>query len=108
MGAHFWLSFIGLFAYMISMMAGGSLKGLSWIEGNPFIESVILMKSYWVWRGIGGSLMFTSHLIFAYNFYTMVRTERSLPNREKTTKASPIPPPEVSLIDIHPKTLQDA
>lgn len=72
-GIHFWMAFIGLFAYMISMMAGGTLKGLSWIEGKYFIESVTLMKPYWVWRAIGGSLMFISHLIFAYNFYIMTR-----------------------------------
>ncbi|HEY8402257.1 MAG TPA: cbb3-type cytochrome c oxidase subunit I [Cytophagaceae bacterium] len=72
-GVHFWLAFIGLFAYMISMMAGGTLRGLSWIEGNAFIESVLLMKEFWIWRAIGGSLMFISHLVFAYNFYTMVK-----------------------------------
>tara|TARA_B110000093_G_scaffold41_1_gene46 strand:- start:2602 stop:4341 length:1740 start_codon:yes stop_codon:yes gene_type:complete len=72
-GSHFWLAFIGLLAYMISLMTGGTLKGLSWIEGNPFIESVILMKNFWVWRAVGGSLMLLSHLIFGYNFYLMVR-----------------------------------
>jgi cytochrome c oxidase cbb3-type subunit 1 len=77
-GAHFWLAFIGLFAYMISLMAGGTLKGLSWIEGLPFIESVIMMKQYWVSRAIGGTLMFISHLIFAYNFYLMVKTKTAL------------------------------
>ncbi len=75
-GAHFWLAFIGLFAYMISLMAGGTLKGLSWVEGLPFIESVTMMKSYWVSRAIGGSLMFVSHLIFAYNFYYMVKNRK--------------------------------
>jgi cytochrome c oxidase cbb3-type subunit 1 len=72
-GAHFWMAFIGLFAYMISMMAGGTLKGLSWLDGHPFIQSVILMKEYWIWRAVGGTLMFLSHLVFAYNFYLMVR-----------------------------------
>lgn len=72
-GAHFWLAFIGLFAYMISMMWGGTYKGLSWIDGEPFLESVILMKPYWVWRAIGGSLMFTSHIVFAYNLYYMIK-----------------------------------
>ncbi|WKV12966.1 cbb3-type cytochrome c oxidase subunit I [Marivirga harenae] len=76
-GAHFWFAFIGLFAYMISLMVGGTLKGLSWIEGESFIESVILMKPYWVWRAIGGTLMFLSHIIFAYNFYIMARSNNS-------------------------------
>ncbi|MCO5233358.1 MAG: cbb3-type cytochrome c oxidase subunit I [Chitinophagales bacterium] len=79
-GAHFWMAFIGLFAYMISLMTGGTLKGLSWIEGKPFIDSVILMQPYWVWRAIGGSLMFVSHLIFAYNFYVMVRKPKNISN----------------------------
>lgn len=72
-GAHFWLAFIGLFAYMMSMMAGGTFKGLSWIDGEPFIESVILMQPYYVWRAIGGGLMVLSHFLFAYNLYYMVK-----------------------------------
>jgi len=76
-GMHFWLAFIGLFTYMVSLMAGGSVKGLSWIEGEPFIQSVILMQPYWLWRAIGGTLMFISHLLFAYNFYYM--TKKKIP-----------------------------
>ncbi|CAL66372.1 cbb3-type cytochrome c oxidase subunit I [Christiangramia forsetii] len=83
-GAHFWMAFIGLFAYMVSLMVGGTYKGLSWIEGNAFIESVILMKPYWVWRAIGGSLMFTSHLIFAYNFYYIVKNRKKVLISEAT------------------------
>ena len=81
-GVHFWLAFIGLFLYMISLMAGGTLKGLSWIEGKPFIESVILMQPYWLWRAIGGSLMFCSHLIFAANVYTMMKTHKHNTTKE--------------------------
>lgn len=80
-GVHFWLAFIGLFLYMISLMAGGTLKGLSWIEGKPFIESVILMQPYWLWRAIGGSLMFCAHLIFAANVWTMMKS-----HKQNTTK----------------------
>nr|WKN35975.1 cbb3-type cytochrome c oxidase subunit I [Tunicatimonas sp. TK19036] len=83
-GAHFWLAFIGLFAYMISLMAGGTLKGLSWVEGLPFIESVIMMKQYWVSRAIGGTLMFISHQLFAYNFYLMVRQKADLKSPAKS------------------------
>jgi cytochrome c oxidase cbb3-type subunit 1 len=82
-GSHFWLAFIGLVAYMISMMTGGTLKGLSWIEGHPFIESVILMKNYWVWRAVGGSLMFISHIIFGYNFYLMIRKRQGTLSRKR-------------------------
>ncbi|MFT3884034.1 MAG: cbb3-type cytochrome c oxidase subunit I [Flavobacteriales bacterium] len=75
-GAHFWTAFIGLFAYMISLMAGGTIKGLQWIDGMPFIDTVTSMRPYWIWRAIGGSLMFLSHLLFAWNFFTMARGTR--------------------------------
>lgn len=77
-GVHFWLAFVGLFAYMTSLMIGGTLRGMSWIDGEPFIQSVILMQPYWVWRAVGGSMMFLSHLVFAYNFYVMVRRRSAL------------------------------
>lgn len=70
-GAHFWLAFIGLLFYALPLSYGATLRGLMWMEGKPFIDSVILMFDYWLWRAIGGSLMFLAHLVFAYNFYQM-------------------------------------
>ena len=70
-GAHFWLAFVGLLLYAIPLMIGGTLKGLMWLDHKPFIDSVIMMFEYWVWRAIGGSLMFISHIIYFYNFYKM-------------------------------------
>ncbi|MBC7426868.1 MAG: cbb3-type cytochrome c oxidase subunit I, partial [Bacteroidia bacterium] len=72
-GAHFWLALIGLLFYTFPLMYGSTLRGLMWIEGRPFIDSVVLMAPYWLWRAIGGSLMWFSHLLFAYNFYVMVK-----------------------------------
>ncbi|MEO7608530.1 MAG: cbb3-type cytochrome c oxidase subunit I [Saprospiraceae bacterium] len=72
-GAHFWLALIGLFFYTVPLMYGSTLRGLMWLGDKPFIDSVVLMAPYWLWRAIGGSLMWVSHILFAYNFYVMVR-----------------------------------
>lgn len=72
-GAHFWMALIGLMFYTVPLMIGGTLRGVEWMEGKPFIDTVANMAPYWVWRAIGGSLMWASHLIFAYNLYTMTR-----------------------------------
>ncbi len=64
-GAHFWLAFMGLMFYTIPLMIGGTLRGLQWMAGKPFIDSITLMAPYWLWRAIGGSLMWLSHLVFA-------------------------------------------
>jgi cytochrome c oxidase cbb3-type subunit 1 len=52
-------------------MIGGSMQGRNWIAGNPFIHSVTDMLPYWLWRAVGGTLMFVSHLVFAWNVWTM-------------------------------------
>lgn len=70
-GAHFWLALIGLMFYTIPLMYGSTLKGIMWMEGKPFMDSVVFMAPYWLWRAIGGSLMWLSHLFFAYNLYKM-------------------------------------
>jgi cytochrome c oxidase cbb3-type subunit 1 len=72
-GAHFWLALIGLLFYTIPLMIGSTLRGLHWMEGKPFIDSVVMMAPFWLWRAIGGTLMWFSHLLFAYNFYVMTK-----------------------------------
>ncbi|TSJ38955.1 cbb3-type cytochrome c oxidase subunit I [Fluviicola chungangensis] len=85
-GAHFWLALIGLLFYTFPLMYGSTLRGLMWMEGTKsFIESVELMAPYWLWRAIGGSLMWLSHILFAYNFYVMVKRKDKI-----TVPTSPI------------------
>lgn len=74
-GMHFWLAFIGLLIYEFSLMIGGTMRGMMWMEGLPFIQSVVKMAPYWLWRAIGGSLMLFSHLVFAYNMYLMLKPD---------------------------------
>jgi cytochrome c oxidase cbb3-type subunit 1 len=71
-GAHFWLALIGLLFYTIPLMYGSTLRGLMWLEAKPFIDSVSFRAPFWLWRAIGGSLMWLSHLFFAYNLYRMM------------------------------------
>ncbi len=71
-GAHFWLALIGLLFYTVPLMYGSTIKGMMWMQGKPFIDGVVFMAPYWLWRAIGGSLMWLSHLFFAYNIYKML------------------------------------
>lgn len=77
-GIHFWLALIGLLLYVTSLMIGGTQTGQGWIDKRPFIEGVINMAPYWLWRAIGGTMMWVSHLIFAYNFYMMIRKRKDI------------------------------
>ena len=53
-------------------MVGGTLKGLSWMAGEPFIKSVVLMAPYWLWRAIGGTFMLLAHFVYFYNLVDML------------------------------------
>ena len=70
-GIHFWFALIGYLLYSGALMIGGTMQGRNWIAGNPFIHSVTDMLPYWLWRAVGGTLMFLSHLVFAWNVWTM-------------------------------------
>jgi cytochrome c oxidase cbb3-type subunit 1 len=85
-GAHFWLALIGLLFYTIPLMYGSTLKGLMWVQGKPFINGVVFMAPYWLWRAIGGSLMWLSHLFFAYNLYRMLVAEGVIDVKETALK----------------------
>jgi cytochrome c oxidase cbb3-type subunit 1 len=80
-GVHFWLALIGLLFYTWSLMIGSTARGLMWMDSKPFIESVKMMAPFWLWRAIGGTMMWISHFVFAYNFYKMIskRQEISIP-----------------------------
>ncbi|QCX53895.1 cbb3-type cytochrome c oxidase subunit I [Elizabethkingia sp. JS20170427COW] len=77
-GLHFWFALIGVLVYTISLMIGSTEKGLMWIDKQPFIDSVVHSVPYWVWRAVGGSMMWVSHLIFAYNFYRMLKPRKDV------------------------------
>ena len=78
-GAHFWLALIGLLFYTIPLMIGSTMRGLMWLDGKPFIDTVSFMAPFWLWRAIGGTLMWLSHILFAYNFYVMVKSREEFP-----------------------------
>jgi cytochrome c oxidase cbb3-type subunit 1 len=71
MGIHFWLATVGMLIYVLALSIGGTVQGLDWVHGLPFIQSVVDMAPYWLWRAVGGTMMFLSHLLFAWNVWGM-------------------------------------
>ena len=84
-GVHFWFAMIGMGVYVVALSIGGTIQGTDWVRLRPFIDSVTDLAPYWLWRSVGGTLMFLSHIIFAYNLYKM--RPRALP--EATPEVAP-------------------
>ncbi|MEO6986674.1 MAG: cbb3-type cytochrome c oxidase subunit I [Paralcaligenes sp.] len=82
LGIHFWLAAVGCTVYVMALSIGGTIQGLDWVHGAPFIQSVVDMAPYWLWRSIGGSLMFLSHLVFAWNVWVMTYKRSPVARRE--------------------------
>jgi cytochrome c oxidase cbb3-type subunit 1 len=69
--ANFILAFTGLLLFEISLLIGGHKQGNMWLAGKPFIDTVVMLKTYWAWRTVGGTMMFTAHLFFIYSVWKM-------------------------------------
>ncbi len=70
-GIHFWFAAIGVTLYILLLSIAGTVQGLTWISGNPFIASLQAAAPYWLGRGVAATLMFLSHCVFAYNVWKM-------------------------------------
>ncbi len=92
-GLHFWFATLGVTFYVLSLSVAGTVQGLTWASGNPFISSVDAAAPYWAGRAVAGTLMFVSHLIFAYNVYLMTLA----PERASATWEAP---PRKSAVEV--------
>lgn len=68
---HFWMSFVGLAMMVLALCIGGHGKGMGWMGGDSFIDTLRRMAPYWVWRSVGGTFMTLGHVAFAINLWTM-------------------------------------
>jgi cytochrome c oxidase cbb3-type subunit I len=75
-GVHFWFALVGVTLYVLVLSIGGTIQGMNWASGNPFISSVEAAAPFWLARALGGTMMFVSHLLFAYNVYVMIAAKQ--------------------------------
>ena len=70
--AHFWLAFLGIIIYFVSLSIGGLLQGFAMLDAaRPFMDSVAVTIPWLKGRSLGGSMMALSHFIFAAHFVIM-------------------------------------
>jgi cytochrome c oxidase cbb3-type subunit 1 len=76
-GLHFWFAFLGVTIYVAALSLAGTVQGLTWASGDPFIASVEAAQPFWLARSVGGTMMFLAHGIFAYNVWKMIASQRA-------------------------------
>ena len=91
---HFWLGFLGVITYYVSMVVAGITQGLMWRAVTPdgrllypdFVETVSrIVPLYWV-RAFAGVLFLSGFLIMAWNLYKTIRkAPASAPEKVRVT-----------------------
>ncbi|MDR2220823.1 MAG: cytochrome-c oxidase, cbb3-type subunit I [Methylobacillus sp.] len=78
---HFWLATIGILLYIVPMWISGIMQGLMWRAfddfGNlqyGFIETVIEMHPYYVFRALGGTVFLLGMVVMCYNMAVTIRS----------------------------------
>ncbi len=92
---HFWLSVLGIAAYVIALTIAGVFQGLALIDPQvPFQRSVELAEPGLIVRSIAGIALTIGHVLFAYHYLLMV--------------SGPVPPLEVpALHEVRPVLVRD-
>ncbi len=96
---HFWTTAVGIIIYVLAMIIGGWIQGMQMIDASiPFIGVVEITKPFlWV-RTVGGGLMMIGHLVFAYQFFLIIKRagpRRFAPALFRESAPVPTPPAEV-------------
>jgi len=76
---HFWLLLIGFSTYWISMTIAGLIQGAGKIYEVPYIDVVIAEHPYMIARWLGGTMVFSSTLIWLYNMWMTAREGTVIP-----------------------------
>lgn len=84
---HFAFNFWGSIPFFLSLWIGGFVQGMlwsQWADGTTyaefhnnlanlsFIDTIADMHTYWVWRAIGGLIIFIGNLLFIVNIFNTV------------------------------------
>lgn len=75
--AHFWFASVGVITYVVTLGIGGVLQGLALRDASgTFQASLEVTRPYLLGRSLGGTLMFISHLLFAFNICSLLWVAR--------------------------------
>jgi cbb3-type cytochrome c oxidase subunit I len=90
---------IGFAAFFLSFVVNGAIQGVTWVQGGMPIWTVLpALRPWGAVRIMGGTLIVTSFMMFAYNVIATVVVRRpfELPDVKAGTVALPAPAPAMA------------
>ena len=86
---HYWLLLIGFTLFFFALTIAGLQQSVGWALGYPVAQWSLTLMPMWLVRSIGGTLMFFSSCLFAYNIY-MTLLEQPISSALEIKVAVPI------------------
>jgi cytochrome c oxidase cbb3-type subunit I len=86
---HYWSLLIGFTLFFLALTIAGLQQSVGWALGYPVGQWSLMLPPMWLVRSIGGTLMFLSSCLFAYNIYMTTRSE-SISTKEELDAAVPV------------------
>ncbi|MDR9418623.1 cbb3-type cytochrome c oxidase subunit I [Gracilimonas sp.] len=73
---HFWLSAVGIILYIVALQIGGIWQGMLMNNPDiPFLDIVEKMKPFLESRSFAAILLTSGHIVFAYSFFKVIKTD---------------------------------
>lgn len=82
--AHYWLTFIGFWIFYAAFTIAGLVQSAGWHAGASVSTWVVELVPYWVYRALGGGMMWFGNVLFLFNIIQTLRGVKPLddPNEE--------------------------
>lgn len=76
--AHYWFTLIGFFIFFSAFTIGGLVQSAGWNAGAEVNQWGLQMVPYWVFRALGGGLMWFGNILFLANIIQTLRGKAPL------------------------------
>src|SRR5262245_33739234 len=95
---HFWLAVAGTIVYVFAMWNSGIIQGLMWRTYNEsgtlaysFVDSLVVMRPYYVARAVGGLLFLIGAIVGCYNIWMTIKAaSRTAVEAQDLPEAAPV------------------
>lgn len=88
--AHYWFTVIGFIIFFLAFTIGGLVQAAGWQQGMPVGQWTNSMEPWWVFRALGGTLMWFGNILFLTNIIQTVRGKAPLNPPDEEPAMSPI------------------
>lgn len=87
--AHYWFTLIGFSIFYAAFTIAGLVQSAGWHAGAPVGTWSVELQPYWIFRALGGAMMWFGNVLFLFNIIQTIRGVKPLDAPEVEPALSP-------------------